>query len=75
MGEQFALYEKCAGCHLFIERNEVNGNVAEFVHLDRGDESDERITETHDASQSGERFTLDYWKENGPVEMRARFTA
>lgn len=69
------LYEKCAGCHLFVEDNDSGEDFAPFVHLDRGDESDDRITETHDATPSGERFSLNYWKNNGPDAMRARFTS
>jgi hypothetical protein len=69
------LYEKCAGCHLFIESNPDAGEgFAAFAHLDRGDAADELIVGTHDATPSGERFTLEYWRTHGPDAMRARFT-
>ena len=66
--------EKCAHCHLFIEENEDRApDIARYVHLDRGDEADEAITQTHEATPSGEAHSLAYWKEHGPDAMRARF--
>lgn len=67
-------FERCAGCHLFIEENDAEDEgVAAFGHLDRGNAADELIIGTHDAAPSGERFTLEYWRMHGPDEMRARF--
>ena len=69
-----AMYTKCTECHLFVEENDVDGpNIAPYVHLSRGDEADEAIEATHDATPSDQTETLDYWRVNGPAEMRARF--
>ncbi|MFF3017090.1 hypothetical protein [Streptomyces sp. NPDC057939] len=71
------LYERCAKCHLFIEENGSAADddlAAPYVHLDRGDEADEAVTGSHDASPSGERATLAYWRQHGPEAMRERFT-
>lgn len=68
------MYQKCAKCHLFIEGNWTGGEgVALFEHLHRGDDADEAIISTHDAWPSGQSHTLDWWREHGPAEMRARF--
>lgn len=75
--EGATLYQKCKDCHLFIEENYVEpGNphgYAPYVHLHRGDEADEAIDESHEATPSGMKATLDTWKACGPVEMRQRF--
>jgi hypothetical protein len=64
------LYEKCAGCHLFIEpMNEVL-----YDHLHRGDDADEAIIATHEAKPSGMVATLTTWRAHGPAAMRERFT-
>lgn len=78
------LAEKCKHCHLFIEENaSLTGmtpeaarefRVAEFLHLYRGDDADEKIEGTHDAEPSGMIATLSVWREFGPLEMRMRFT-
>ena len=67
--------QKCAHCHLFIEPNDVEDadGIAPYVHLTRGDEADDLIESTHDAEPSGEIHPLEWWKEYGPAEMRARF--
>lgn len=74
------LYEKCAHCHLFITDNPSYGgdnydrdDIAEFDHLDRGDEADEAITSTHEAKPSGMRANLATWRKFGPAAMVARF--
>jgi hypothetical protein len=67
-----AYYEKCAECHLFVERNDANGNdpdLAEYVHLDRDDSADS----DHEARPSGQRANLAAWHVFGPAAMRARF--
>lgn len=66
------VYQKCAKCHLFIEANWVEGESL-FDHLHRGDAADETIIITHEALPSGQVHTLDWWREHGPAEMRARF--
>jgi hypothetical protein len=69
-------FQKCAGCHLFIELSDdarEDSALAPYVHLDRGDAADERVTGTHDAWPSGRLGTLDWWRENGPADMVARF--
>lgn len=63
------LYAKCGGCHLFVD--EIDGYME---HFHRGDEADEELISTHDATWSGQVHTLAWWKQNGPAEMRARFT-
>lgn len=69
------MFVKCAECHLFVEKNYTDGDteLAEYIHLDRGDEADEAITETHDAQPSEPARTLEYWQEFGPLEMKQRF--
>ncbi len=68
------VYEKCAHCHLFIERNEDPGpGWADYFHMHRGDEDDEALDAAHEAEPSGQKHTLAWWKANGPLEMRARF--
>lgn len=68
------LYERCKHCHLFVERNEVDGQgIAAFVHLHRGDEADEALDDSHEAEPSGELATLSVWRRYGPALMRARF--
>jgi hypothetical protein len=70
---QDVLYEKCRLCHLFIAPNEPeNPEVADYVHLTRGDAADE-LLETHPATPSGFKATLDTWKVFGPTAMRERF--
>ncbi len=73
-------YEKCAHCHLFIWPNTSfdlypDAGYAEWDHLaDLDDESELATDESHDAAPSGEVHTLDYWRQYGPAEMRARST-
>jgi len=68
-------YEKCATCHLFVVLNDVEGpNIAEYVHLHRGDTADEALDETHEATPSGQIHSLDYWRQHGPAAMRERFS-
>ena len=68
-------YEKCAACHLFVERNYVDGpGIAEYVHLHRDDEADRAVDESHEARPSGEIKPLSYWRKHGPEAMRRRFT-
>lgn len=67
-------YEKCAECHLFVEPNGSDGgDVAEYVHLTRGDSADDALDYSHTARPSGAIAPLDYWREHGPAAMRARF--
>jgi len=75
IGLEHLIYEKCAECHLFIEQNPVKAGpgIAPYIHLDRGDDADELITSTHDATSSGMRATLATWKVFGPPAMRERF--
>jgi len=76
------LYEKCALCHLFIEPNdsiegrnpEYEATLALYLHNHRGDEADEALDESHEATPSGMKATLATWQAYGPPEMRARFT-
>lgn len=75
------LYEKCAGCHLFIQENSEYGginynrdDIAEHVHLHRGTPEDEDLDGSHEARPSGQKATLAVWKQFGPQEMRQRFT-
>lgn len=69
------LYEKCAGCHLFIEPNPSGGDgVAGYLHLHRGDAADEALDASHAARPSGMKATLATWRTFGPAPMRARFT-
>lgn len=84
LGKAETLYEKCKHCHLFIEDNSPGnnpadmaangGDIADWVHLNRGDEADEAIEETHNAEPSGLIATLNVWKKFGPPAMIARFT-
>ncbi len=68
------LYEKCAGCHLFVEPiGSLAPNASSYEHLDRGDEADEALIITHDPAPSGMKATLATWREFGPREMRRRF--
>lgn len=82
---QLHLIEKCKHCHLFIEPNTAREiaetddpayamQLAEYVHLHRGDDADEAIENTHEAKASGLIATLATWKEFGPAAMRYRFT-
>lgn len=69
------LVEKCMHCHLFVEANDdddVEQGAADYVHLTRGDEADERF-EDHEAKPSGLIATLDTWRIFGPSAMRERF--
>lgn len=68
-------YEKCAHCHLFVELvDEADAlETASYIHMARGDGDDNAIEDSHDAMPSGEAHTLAWWKENGPLAMRARF--
>ena len=69
------LYEKCARCHLFVEDNQPEfDRVASYVHLHRGDDADESIDASHEATASGMVATLATWRAYGPEAMRARFT-
>ena len=69
-------YEKCRDCHLFVEPNPSYGppspGIAEFVHLSRGNDADERL-EDHEAVPSGMKANLATWQVFGPVAMRERF--
>ncbi len=75
------LYEKCADCHLFVERNDsLDGadpkyaaTLAPYVHLHRGDEADEILDESHEARPSGHLANLSTWRAYGPYAMRVRF--
>jgi hypothetical protein len=78
------VYEKCADCWLFVEKNgsitpgldpDYADTLAKYVHLHRGDRADTALDESHEASPSGERRTLGGWKQFGPPQMRARFTS
>ena len=63
------IYEKCAHCWHFIERNDTTGSelfdfgfkLAEYVHLDNGEKEHD-----HDAMPSGDIRTLDEWKRDQP---------
>lgn len=69
-------FEKCGGCHLFVEPNDVSEDmtgIAPYIHLHRGDRHDEALDETHQAIPSGEVRSLTHWKEQGPYAMKARF--
>jgi len=70
------LYTLCGqpGCPLFVEPNEVDQpGLAKYVHLHRGDEADESIDDSHEAVP-GETRDLNWWRQNGPENVRARFT-
>jgi hypothetical protein len=78
------LYEKCADCHLFVEPNDVEAHwelgaresdIAPYIHLHRGDEADEAIDESHEATPSGMKANLATWKAYGPLAMKRRFTS
>lgn len=73
-GEPGTLYQKCAYCHLFIERQDEYPGQAEYVHLTRGDDADEAIDSTHEAWPSGQFGTLELWMQFGSPAMRARFS-
>lgn len=62
------LYEKCAYCALFVEDD--NG---QYHHLSRGDDADDAIEASHDATPSGLIATLATWRTIGPPDVRARF--
>ena len=65
------LYEKCKGCHLFLEPlDEFPGF---FAHLHRGTPEDEALDESHAPQGSGMLATLSVWREFGPELMRERF--
>lgn len=69
-------YEKCRDCHLFVDPNsayEPGSDIAEFIHLARGNAADDAIEETHDAVPSGMRANIPTWQVFGPVAMRERF--
>ena len=79
-----ALYEKCAHCHLFVEVNTFASGgdgdgrtplepIAGYDHLHRGDDADEEVISTHEATPSGLVANLATWKTFGPLEMRQRF--
>jgi hypothetical protein len=71
-----ALYTKCQRCHLFVEANyppDVDAGAAPYVHLTRGDAHDEVIDGSHEAEPSEQTYSLDYWRTQGPMEMRLRF--
>lgn len=77
-----SLYEKCAGCHLFVDDNpafvpptkpeDFPVTIAKYVHMARGDDLDERF-EDHEATPSGLRAPLAVWQVYGPSAMRERF--
>ncbi len=68
-------YTQCRGCHLFVEPNHGSDpHEAQWIHLSRGDDADEKIENTHDAGPGAESHPLDWWRANGPAAMRARFT-
>ena len=70
-----SLYERCAHCHLFVEDNQPEADwVAPYAHLHRGDDADEAIDASHQATPSGMVATLATWRTYGPEAMRARFT-
>src|SRR4051794_190099 len=69
-------YQRCAHCHLFVERNPFRGDspgLAEWVHLTRGDAADDEVESSHEAAPSGEVHDLDWWREHGPAMVRLRF--
>lgn len=71
-----AIYTKCQHCHLFVEENyppDVANGAAPYVHLHRGDDYDEVIDGSHEAEPSNQAYTLNYWRTQGPMEMRLRF--
>jgi hypothetical protein len=77
-----SLYEKCAGCHLFVFDNpafvpptkpeDFPVTIARYMHSARGDALDERF-EDHEATPSGLRAPLLVWQLYGPSAMRERF--
>lgn len=70
------LYEKCRDCHLFVEPNDAHKpgtEIAEFVHLSRGNDPDEALDASHEPVPSGMRANLATWRVFGPVAMRERF--
>lgn len=72
------LYEKCQHCHFFVDDNPAwepgSVSIARWMHLSRGDEADDAVTEGHDAMPSGLIASLSVWREYGPEPMRRRFT-
>jgi hypothetical protein len=73
--EHEVLYEKCDGCHLFIEPNDEGPEFAQYVHLHRGNDADETLDQSHQAAPSGRKANLLTWKTYGPLAMRERFTS
>ncbi len=70
-----AVFTQCASCHLFVEPNHgADPDEAQWIHLSRVDDADEKIEGTHDAEPSAESHPLEWWRANGPAAMRARFT-
>ncbi len=69
------VFTQCASCHLFVEPNHgADPDEAQWVHLSRGDDADEKVESTHDAEPGAESHPLDWWRVHGPAAMRARFT-
>ncbi len=67
---------KCGVCHLFVERqsdDDIEAGFAEYIHLHRGDDADESLDDTHEATE-GETQMLSWWMVNGPQEMLDRFS-
>ncbi len=70
-----SVFTKCNNCHLFVELNHGAGpDEAQWIHLSRGDDADEKIECTHDAGPGADSHPLNWWRANGPAAMRARFT-
>ena len=67
------LYEKCDGCHFFIEPD-AYAHDSPWVHLTRGTEVDDLMT-CDEARPSGRKANLLTWKTYGPLAMRERFTS
>lgn len=71
-------YRMCAheGCPFFVEVNSSHeddpDNIAPWVHLTRGDANDDD-REDHEAIPGIEERTLEWWREHGPRDVRARF--
>lgn len=69
------IYEKCRDCHLFVEPNpsyEGLPDIAQFIHLHRGNPADEKYDE-HEPIPSGMKANLATWRVFGPRKMRERF--
>lgn len=65
-------------CWLFVEENPSLGDspdLAEYIHLARGDEADDALEDTHQAQSSNDVHSLDWWRQYGPDKMKERFTA